>query len=159
MSTRSREICHNMVDPTFCLFHRSHFSSVNKQRTWCCVSCLFLVEESNSAPAIAGATSQGSGAALNAGSRFLTIPGNPGKPLFCARFFYSHNRTPSHASSSLINSRSQISCVVTRIGATLLTLLARSVRCKLWILIVGLEVGFSRTERLSTNSVFVWVKN
>ncbi|XP_071569998.1 electroneutral sodium bicarbonate exchanger 1 isoform X8 [Temnothorax nylanderi] len=37
------------------------------------------MEESNSAPAIAGATSQGSGAALNAGSRFLAIPGNPGQ--------------------------------------------------------------------------------
>lgn len=62
---------------------RSHLSFVNKRRSWCCVSCSFLVEESNSAPAIAGATSQGSGAALNAGSRFLAIPGNPGKPLFC----------------------------------------------------------------------------
>ncbi|XP_071569994.1 sodium-driven chloride bicarbonate exchanger isoform X4 [Temnothorax nylanderi] len=40
---------------------------------------LVPVEESNSAPAIAGATSQGSGAALNAGSRFLAIPGNPGQ--------------------------------------------------------------------------------
>ncbi|XP_011640843.1 electroneutral sodium bicarbonate exchanger 1 isoform X11 [Pogonomyrmex barbatus] len=37
------------------------------------------MEESNSAPVIAGATSQGSGAALNAGSRFLAIPGNPGQ--------------------------------------------------------------------------------
>ncbi|XP_011875493.1 PREDICTED: electroneutral sodium bicarbonate exchanger 1 isoform X7 [Vollenhovia emeryi] len=37
------------------------------------------MEESNSAPAIAGATSQGSGAALNAGSRFLAIPGHPGQ--------------------------------------------------------------------------------
>ncbi|XP_072752842.1 electroneutral sodium bicarbonate exchanger 1 isoform X7 [Anoplolepis gracilipes] len=37
------------------------------------------MEESNSAPAIAGATSHGSGAALNVGSRFLTIPGNPGQ--------------------------------------------------------------------------------
>ncbi|XP_011640836.1 sodium-driven chloride bicarbonate exchanger isoform X5 [Pogonomyrmex barbatus] len=40
---------------------------------------LVPVEESNSAPVIAGATSQGSGAALNAGSRFLAIPGNPGQ--------------------------------------------------------------------------------
>lgn len=61
-------------------------SFVNKRRSWCCVSCSFLVEESNSAPAIAGATSHGSGTTLNVGSRFLTIPGNPGKPLFCARF-------------------------------------------------------------------------
>ncbi|XP_029034022.1 sodium bicarbonate cotransporter 3 isoform X6 [Osmia bicornis bicornis] len=37
------------------------------------------MEESNSAPAIAGATSHGSGAVLNAGSRFLAIPGNPGQ--------------------------------------------------------------------------------
>ncbi|KOX70859.1 Sodium bicarbonate cotransporter 3 [Melipona quadrifasciata] len=37
------------------------------------------VEESNSAPAIAGATSHGSGPTLNAGSRFLAIPGNPGQ--------------------------------------------------------------------------------
>ncbi|XP_070523962.1 electroneutral sodium bicarbonate exchanger 1 isoform X6 [Cardiocondyla obscurior] len=37
------------------------------------------MEESNSAPAIAGATSQGGGAALNPGSRFLTIPGVPGQ--------------------------------------------------------------------------------
>ncbi|XP_020292594.1 sodium-driven chloride bicarbonate exchanger isoform X3 [Pseudomyrmex gracilis] len=40
---------------------------------------LVPVEESNSTPAIAGATSQGSGAALNVGSRFLAIPGNPGQ--------------------------------------------------------------------------------
>ncbi|KAL0107946.1 hypothetical protein PUN28_014892 [Cardiocondyla obscurior] len=40
---------------------------------------LVPVEESNSAPAIAGATSQGGGAALNPGSRFLTIPGVPGQ--------------------------------------------------------------------------------
>ncbi|XP_060822757.1 electrogenic sodium bicarbonate cotransporter 1 isoform X7 [Bombus pascuorum] len=40
---------------------------------------LVPVEESNSAPAIAGATSHGSGPALNAGSRFLAIPGNPGQ--------------------------------------------------------------------------------
>lgn len=64
-------------------------SFVNKRQSWCCVSCSFLVEESNSAPAIAGATNHGSGAALNVGSRFLTIPGIPGKPLFCARFYYS----------------------------------------------------------------------
>ncbi|XP_076391841.1 na[+]-driven anion exchanger 1 isoform X8 [Megachile rotundata] len=37
------------------------------------------MEESNSAPAIAGATSHGSGAVLNAGSRFLAVPGNPGQ--------------------------------------------------------------------------------
>ncbi|XP_050448375.1 electroneutral sodium bicarbonate exchanger 1 isoform X5 [Cataglyphis hispanica] len=37
------------------------------------------MEESNSAPAIAGATSHGSGTTLNVGSRFLTIPGNPGQ--------------------------------------------------------------------------------
>ncbi|KAK9308325.1 hypothetical protein QLX08_001751 [Tetragonisca angustula] len=37
------------------------------------------MEESNSAPAIAGATSHGSGPTLNAGSRFLAIPGNPGQ--------------------------------------------------------------------------------
>ncbi|XP_071861337.1 na[+]-driven anion exchanger 1 isoform X9 [Bombus fervidus] len=41
--------------------------------------CQLKVEESNSAPAIAGATSHGSGPALNAGSRFLAIPGNPGQ--------------------------------------------------------------------------------
>lgn len=73
-------------------------SFVNKRRSWCCVSCSFLVEESNSAPAIAGATSHGSGATLNVGSRFLTIPGNPGKPLFCARFTthtLSHTREPT----------------------------------------------------------------
>ncbi|XP_076659018.1 na[+]-driven anion exchanger 1 isoform X6 [Halictus rubicundus] len=40
---------------------------------------LVPVEESNSAPAIAGATSHGSGATLNPGSRFLAIPGNPGQ--------------------------------------------------------------------------------
>ncbi|KAK9308330.1 hypothetical protein QLX08_001751 [Tetragonisca angustula] len=40
---------------------------------------LVPVEESNSAPAIAGATSHGSGPTLNAGSRFLAIPGNPGQ--------------------------------------------------------------------------------
>jgi hypothetical protein len=62
------------------------------------------VEESNSAPAIAGATSQGSAAALNTGSRFLAIPGNPGKPLFCARFStqtrthaYTHEHTRARA--------------------------------------------------------------
>ncbi|XP_070164522.1 electroneutral sodium bicarbonate exchanger 1 isoform X8 [Polyergus mexicanus] len=37
------------------------------------------MEESNSAPAIAGATSHSSGATLNIGSRFLTIPGNAGQ--------------------------------------------------------------------------------
>lgn len=76
------------------------YSSVNKRRSWCCVSCSFLVEESNSAPAIAGATSQGSGAALNAGSRFLAIPGNPGKPLFCACF---STHTHLHTLASRIN--------------------------------------------------------
>ncbi|XP_070164518.1 electroneutral sodium bicarbonate exchanger 1 isoform X4 [Polyergus mexicanus] len=40
---------------------------------------LVPVEESNSAPAIAGATSHSSGATLNIGSRFLTIPGNAGQ--------------------------------------------------------------------------------
>ncbi|XP_076668966.1 na[+]-driven anion exchanger 1 isoform X4 [Andrena cerasifolii] len=40
---------------------------------------LVPVEESNSAPAIAGATTHGSGATLNVGSRFLAIPGNPGQ--------------------------------------------------------------------------------
>ncbi|KAL2712575.1 electroneutral sodium bicarbonate exchanger 1 isoform X1 [Vespula squamosa] len=40
---------------------------------------LVPVEESNSAPAIAGATSQAGGAAMNAGGRFLAIPGNPGQ--------------------------------------------------------------------------------
>ncbi|XP_076636154.1 na[+]-driven anion exchanger 1 isoform X9 [Colletes latitarsis] len=37
------------------------------------------MEESNSAPAFGGATSHGSGATLNPGSRFLAIPGNPGQ--------------------------------------------------------------------------------
>lgn len=50
------------------------------------VSCSFLVEESNSAPAIAGATSHGSGPALNAGSRFLAIPGNLLVALSCLQF-------------------------------------------------------------------------
>ncbi|XP_076636149.1 na[+]-driven anion exchanger 1 isoform X4 [Colletes latitarsis] len=40
---------------------------------------LVPVEESNSAPAFGGATSHGSGATLNPGSRFLAIPGNPGQ--------------------------------------------------------------------------------
>ena len=60
-----------------------------------CVSCSFLVEESNSAPAIAGATSHGSGPTLNAGSRFLAIPGNPGKllSLLCLVLFLLSNVT------------------------------------------------------------------
>ena len=60
-----------------------------------CVSCSFLVEESNSAPAIAGATSHGSGPTLNAGSRFLAIPGNPGKllSLLCLALFLLSNVT------------------------------------------------------------------
>ncbi|XP_043256740.1 electroneutral sodium bicarbonate exchanger 1 isoform X4 [Colletes gigas] len=37
------------------------------------------MEESNPAPAFGGATSHGSGATLNPGSRFLAIPGNPGQ--------------------------------------------------------------------------------
>ncbi|XP_071627260.1 electroneutral sodium bicarbonate exchanger 1 isoform X11 [Temnothorax longispinosus] len=65
---------------------RNHSSSKNEFgiphvvgfTTWFAM-CPLKVEESNSAPAIAGATSQGSGAALNAGSRFLAIPGNPGQ--------------------------------------------------------------------------------
>ncbi|XP_046607343.1 sodium-driven chloride bicarbonate exchanger [Neodiprion virginianus] len=40
---------------------------------------LVPVEESNSAPVIAGATGQGSGGALNAGGRFLGIPGSFGQ--------------------------------------------------------------------------------
>ncbi|XP_011640838.1 sodium bicarbonate cotransporter 3 isoform X7 [Pogonomyrmex barbatus] len=65
---------------------RNHSSSKNEFgiphvvgfTTWFAM-CPLKVEESNSAPVIAGATSQGSGAALNAGSRFLAIPGNPGQ--------------------------------------------------------------------------------
>ncbi|XP_072752841.1 electroneutral sodium bicarbonate exchanger 1 isoform X6 [Anoplolepis gracilipes] len=65
---------------------RNHSSSKNEFgiphvvgfTTWFAM-CPLKVEESNSAPAIAGATSHGSGAALNVGSRFLTIPGNPGQ--------------------------------------------------------------------------------
>ncbi|XP_026831201.1 electrogenic sodium bicarbonate cotransporter 1 isoform X4 [Ooceraea biroi] len=45
--------------------------------TWFAM-CPLKVEESNSAPAIAGATSQGSAATLNTG-RFLAIPGIPGQ--------------------------------------------------------------------------------
>ncbi|XP_043500636.1 sodium bicarbonate cotransporter 3 isoform X9 [Polistes fuscatus] len=37
------------------------------------------MEESNSVPAIAGATNQAGGAPMNAGGRFLAIPGNPGQ--------------------------------------------------------------------------------
>ncbi|XP_070523954.1 electroneutral sodium bicarbonate exchanger 1 isoform X2 [Cardiocondyla obscurior] len=65
---------------------RNHSSSKNEFgiphvvgfTTWFAM-CPLKVEESNSAPAIAGATSQGGGAALNPGSRFLTIPGVPGQ--------------------------------------------------------------------------------
>ncbi|XP_046736173.1 sodium bicarbonate cotransporter 3 isoform X4 [Diprion similis] len=46
--------------------------------TWF-ATCQLKVEESNSAPVIAGATGQGSGGALNAGGRFLGIPGSFGQ--------------------------------------------------------------------------------
>ncbi|XP_012539969.1 electrogenic sodium bicarbonate cotransporter 1 isoform X1 [Monomorium pharaonis] len=65
---------------------------------------LVPVEESNSAPAIAGATSQGSGAALNAGSRFLTIPGNPGQEPGSNGM----DRSPSNVSISRIHSSSAL---------------------------------------------------
>ncbi|XP_070164521.1 electroneutral sodium bicarbonate exchanger 1 isoform X7 [Polyergus mexicanus] len=65
---------------------RNHSSSKNEFgiphvvgfTTWFAM-CPLKVEESNSAPAIAGATSHSSGATLNIGSRFLTIPGNAGQ--------------------------------------------------------------------------------
>ncbi|XP_026831207.1 sodium bicarbonate cotransporter 3 isoform X10 [Ooceraea biroi] len=64
---------------------RNHSSSKNEFgiphvvgfTTWFAM-CPLKVEESNSAPAIAGATSQGSAATLNTG-RFLAIPGIPGQ--------------------------------------------------------------------------------
>ncbi|XP_076636152.1 na[+]-driven anion exchanger 1 isoform X7 [Colletes latitarsis] len=65
---------------------RNHSSSKNEFAvphvvgftTWFAM-CQLKVEESNSAPAFGGATSHGSGATLNPGSRFLAIPGNPGQ--------------------------------------------------------------------------------
>lgn len=87
-SSNSRSKIYN--SPAFLFFLSDEFGipHVMGFTTWFAM-CPLKVEESNSAPAIAGATNHGSGAALNVGSRFLTIPGIPGKPLFCARFYYS----------------------------------------------------------------------
>ncbi|XP_012539974.1 sodium-driven chloride bicarbonate exchanger isoform X5 [Monomorium pharaonis] len=90
---------------------RNHSSSKNEFgiphvvgfTTWFAM-CPLKVEESNSAPAIAGATSQGSGAALNAGSRFLTIPGNPGQEPGSNGM----DRSPSNVSISRIHSSSAL---------------------------------------------------
>ncbi|XP_031369627.1 electrogenic sodium bicarbonate cotransporter 1 isoform X18 [Apis dorsata] len=64
---------------------------------------LVPVEESNSAPAIAGATSHGSGPALNAGSRFLAIPGQEPGPNGMDRSPSSVSISRNHSSSALEN--------------------------------------------------------
>nr|XP_033341476.1 electrogenic sodium bicarbonate cotransporter 1 isoform X7 [Megalopta genalis] len=66
---------------------------------------LVPVEESNSAPAIAGATSHGSGATLNPGSRFLAIPGNPGQEPTTTN---GMDRSPSSVSISRNHSSSAL---------------------------------------------------
>nr|XP_033341481.1 electroneutral sodium bicarbonate exchanger 1 isoform X12 [Megalopta genalis] len=63
------------------------------------------MEESNSAPAIAGATSHGSGATLNPGSRFLAIPGNPGQEPTTTN---GMDRSPSSVSISRNHSSSAL---------------------------------------------------
>ncbi|XP_026669508.1 electrogenic sodium bicarbonate cotransporter 1 isoform X14 [Ceratina calcarata] len=64
---------------------------------------LVPVEESNSAPAIAGATSHGSGATLNAGSRFLAIPGQEPGTNGMDRSPSSVSISRNHSSSALEN--------------------------------------------------------
>nr|XP_033341470.1 electrogenic sodium bicarbonate cotransporter 1 isoform X2 [Megalopta genalis] len=65
---------------------------------------LVPVEESNSAPAIAGATSHGSGATLNPGSRFLAIPGQePTTTNGMDRSPSSVSISRNHSSSALEN--------------------------------------------------------
>ncbi|XP_076245517.1 na[+]-driven anion exchanger 1 isoform X7 [Calliopsis andreniformis] len=61
------------------------------------------MEESNSAPAIAGATSHGSGAALNSGSRFLAIPGQEPATNGMDRSPSSVSISRNHSSSALEN--------------------------------------------------------
>ncbi|XP_026301991.1 sodium-driven chloride bicarbonate exchanger isoform X13 [Apis mellifera] len=61
------------------------------------------MEESNSAPAIAGATSHGSGPALNAGSRFLAIPGQEPGSNGMDRSPSSVSISRNHSSSALEN--------------------------------------------------------
>ncbi|XP_029034024.1 sodium bicarbonate cotransporter 3 isoform X9 [Osmia bicornis bicornis] len=61
------------------------------------------MEESNSAPAIAGATSHGSGAVLNAGSRFLAIPGQEPGTNGMDRSPSSVSISRNHSSSALEN--------------------------------------------------------
>ncbi|XP_033179951.1 sodium-driven chloride bicarbonate exchanger isoform X10 [Bombus impatiens] len=61
------------------------------------------MEESNSAPAIAGATSHGSGPALNAGSRFLAIPGQEPGTNGMDRSPSSVSISRNHSSSALEN--------------------------------------------------------
>ncbi|XP_076379695.1 na[+]-driven anion exchanger 1 isoform X12 [Megalopta genalis] len=62
------------------------------------------MEESNSAPAIAGATSHGSGATLNPGSRFLAIPGQePTTTNGMDRSPSSVSISRNHSSSALEN--------------------------------------------------------
>ncbi|XP_031369624.1 sodium bicarbonate cotransporter 3 isoform X15 [Apis dorsata] len=70
--------------------------------TWFAM-CQLKVEESNSAPAIAGATSHGSGPALNAGSRFLAIPGQEPGPNGMDRSPSSVSISRNHSSSALEN--------------------------------------------------------
>ncbi|XP_076379692.1 na[+]-driven anion exchanger 1 isoform X9 [Megalopta genalis] len=72
--------------------------------TWFAM-CQLKVEESNSAPAIAGATSHGSGATLNPGSRFLAIPGNPGQEPTTTN---GMDRSPSSVSISRNHSSSAL---------------------------------------------------
>ncbi|XP_076391836.1 na[+]-driven anion exchanger 1 isoform X3 [Megachile rotundata] len=64
---------------------------------------LVPVEESNSAPAIAGATSHGSGAVLNAGSRFLAVPGQEPGTNGMDRSPSSVSISRNHSSSALEN--------------------------------------------------------
>ncbi|XP_076391842.1 na[+]-driven anion exchanger 1 isoform X9 [Megachile rotundata] len=61
------------------------------------------MEESNSAPAIAGATSHGSGAVLNAGSRFLAVPGQEPGTNGMDRSPSSVSISRNHSSSALEN--------------------------------------------------------
>ncbi|XP_031369620.1 electroneutral sodium bicarbonate exchanger 1 isoform X11 [Apis dorsata] len=89
---------------------RNHSSSKNEFgiphvvgfTTWFAM-CQLKVEESNSAPAIAGATSHGSGPALNAGSRFLAIPGQEPGPNGMDRSPSSVSISRNHSSSALEN--------------------------------------------------------
>ncbi|XP_026669481.1 electroneutral sodium bicarbonate exchanger 1 isoform X9 [Ceratina calcarata] len=89
---------------------RNHSSSKNEFgiphvvgfTTWFAM-CQLKVEESNSAPAIAGATSHGSGATLNAGSRFLAIPGQEPGTNGMDRSPSSVSISRNHSSSALEN--------------------------------------------------------